>query len=248
MSDTLKVAQISDCHLPGRQGTFYRGIDPWTNLERLLEQLHTDKPHLLMVTGDLSEDATPASYRDLRNLLGKLGVPLLALPGNHDEPRTLEQFFPSSPVDYLSVTNHARWQIVRLNSCVQGQVHGEVDPETLGALETLLETDPGRPRLLALHHQPLTIDSPWIDKYRLFKPDALLKIIDDYADIKVVVWGHIHQVFESKRNDTLMLGGPSSAINSLGGMEEFTPDSMGPAYRWLELGSSGEIHHQIITA
>ena len=64
----------------------------------------------------------------------------------------------------------------------------------------------------------------------------------------MVVWGHIHQVHDTEMDGIAMLGGPSSAINSLPGAEKFTADSLGPACRWLELGEDGTIRNGIITA
>jgi len=114
-------------------------------------------------------------------------------------------------------------------------------------LASLLANQPQCPRLIAVHHQPIIVGSPWIDKYRLGDAQTFLQLIDQYPDIKAVVWGHIHQVFESDRNGTAMLGGPSSAINSLPGMQKFTADSCGPACRWLELRADGTIRYGIIS-
>jgi Icc protein len=72
-------------------------------------------------------------------------------------------------------------------------------------------------------------------------------MVDNCPDIKVVTWGHIHQVFETDRNGTLYLGGPSSAINGLPGVQKFTPHTLGPACRWLELSRDGTVRTRIIS-
>ncbi len=247
MNGSIHIAQITDCHLSAKRETLYRGIDPWANLERLLALLQTDKPDLILATGDLSEDASPASYRGLRDLLWKLRVPVLALPGNHDDAELVERFFPSSPTDTPRFSYHGSWQIIRLNSCESDKPHGWLSDGTLEELENTLAQDSGRPRLLVLHHQPLIANSPWIDKYRLLEPEPFLQLLDQYADIKAVVWGHIHQEFESHRNGIAMLGGPSSAINGVPGAEKFTPDTLGPACRWLELRGDGSLKSRIVS-
>ena len=58
-------------------------------------------PDLLLATGDLSEDGSRTSYLALRNYLKPLGIPVLALPGNHDDPGLLAEVFPGSPVYHL---------------------------------------------------------------------------------------------------------------------------------------------------
>jgi len=247
MNGTIHIAQISDCHLPAIQEMGYRGIDAWTNLARLLDHLRNLNPDMILATGDLSEDATIASYRVLRDMFRKLGKPVLALPGNHDDAHLLEQFFPSSPVDTLQHTNHGDWQIIRLNSCVPKKPYGQLGEKTLLELEDVLTRSEGRPSLIALHHQPLIANSPWIDKYRLVEPEPFLRLVDQYTDVKAVVWGHIHREFEEHRNGILMLGSPSTAINGLSGTEKFTASDCGPACRWLELGSDGSLHSSVVT-
>ena len=246
MKPGLRIVQITDCHLPADRGQTYRGIYPRDNLQALLRKVRAWKPDLLLATGDLSEDGSPASYEALKQLFNALGLPVLALPGNHDDPVALATTFPGSPVDSVQATEHGDWQIIRLNSCIPGEPHGRLGESTLEQLEQVLERGKGRPRLLAVHHQPLMANSPWIDKYRLIEPDAFLHMVDRHTDVKAVVWGHIHQVFEQERAGTAMLGGPSSAINGIPGAEKFTPDSAGPACRWLELKVDGAIQTGII--
>lgn len=247
VTGVLKIAQVTDCHVSADGATTYRGQNPVVRLQAVLDDAVTRQPELLLATGDLSEDGSADSYALLHDMFAATGVPVLALPGNHDEPALVAEHFPGSPVDDVQVTDHGAWQIIRINSCLPGNPSGQITEQVLAALEETLQAEQGRPRLLALHHQPLATNSPWIDKYRLMDAGPLLELIERHLDIKAVVWGHIHQVFEQKINDTLMLGGPSSVANSLPGTESFTPDDKGPAYRWLELGNDGTVKAGIVT-
>ena len=94
----------------------------------------------------------------------------------------------------------------------------------------------------------MLVNSPWIDKHRLLEPEPLLELIDHYADIKAVIWGHVHQVFEVDRNGVAMLGSPSSAINAVPGTGKFTPDILAPACRWLELRGDGSLKTHTVSA
>jgi Icc protein len=118
--------------------------------------------------------------------------------------------------------------------------------KTLLDLEGFLAFHSRGPIVIALHHQPVAINSPWIDKYPLLEPDAFLKLVDQHPNVKAVVWGHVHQQYEADRNGTAMLGGPSSAINGLKTAQKFTPDPSGPACRWLELKTDGLVHTGIV--
>jgi len=235
------IAQVTDCHLPADVQQKYRGISPHENLRALLQKVKLLEPDLLLASGDLSEDGSAVSYAALQRFFKPLGMPVLALPGNHDDAGLLAETFPGSPVDGISVTEHEPWQVIRLNSCLPGKPEGRLSDGALKALENLLRTQKQRPRLIAVHHQPVTVGSPWIDKYRLLDPEPFLQLIDQSPEVRAVVWGHVHQAFETKRNGTAMLGGPSSAINSLPGAQKFTPDPGGPACRWLELRAGGTI-------
>jgi Icc protein len=244
---SIQIAQISDCHLPANPRHSYRGINPYRNLKALLKKAKTLKPDLILATGDLSEDGSAESYRLIQDLFDPLGVPVLALPGNHDAPALLADTYPGSPVDSIQATRHGNWQIIRLNSCIPDNPCGRLSQKTLSELESVLAQNADQPKLLAVHHQPVTVGSPWIDKYCMLEPAPFLRVVDQYEAIKAVVWGHIHQVFESSKNGTTMLGSPSSAINGIPGAEKFTPDTLGPACRWLELHADGSLQSHIVS-
>ena len=114
MSETIRIVQITDCHVSAGPGILYRGQDPVKNLQAVLDHVVGIEPDLLLATGDLSEDGSAESYEILAGMLAQPGVPVLALPGNHDEPALLKQHFSGRPVDSVSVTNHGEWQIVLL--------------------------------------------------------------------------------------------------------------------------------------
>lgn len=239
MTSGFRIVQISDCHVSADRRKTYRGINPHHNLKAMMKKVKAFKPDLLLATGDLSEDGSRESYEALQAYLDLPGIPVLALPGNHDDPMLLAEAFPGSPVDSIAVSDHGPWQIIRLNSCLPGRPEGHLDEKALTELEALLSSNERRPVLIAVHHQPIPVGNPWIDKYPLDNPERLLQLIDHCPDVKAVLWGHIHHAFTAKRNGIALLGSPSSAINSLLNVQKFTADPAGPACRWLELNSDG---------
>ena len=195
----------------------------------LLEKVRAIKPDLILATGDLSEDGSRISYETLREYFASLDTPVLALPGNHDNVEVLAEVLPGSPTDTIGVSKHGPWYIVRLNSCLPGRPEGRLSGKTILVLAAFLQNHRQAPVLIALHHQPVLTGSPWIDKYRLLEPEALLTLIDQYTNIKAVVWGHVHMAYTADRNGTAMLGGPSSAINGLPGAQKIHCGNDGPA-------------------
>ncbi|NOR20322.1 MAG: hypothetical protein GQ538_09580 [Xanthomonadales bacterium] len=250
MNNSVRILQITDCHLPASPEIAYRDINPHQSLTRLLEKILNFsldfKPDFILATGDLSEDGSPDSYQWLQEYLGQFKIPVLALPGNHDDPGLLAETYPTSPVDSIEVSEHGEWQLIRLNSCLAGTPAGRIKKSNLAELQQVLAHHVNRPRLIALHHQPVPVGSLWIDKYALQKPEGLLQLIDQCEDVKVVVWGHVHQAFEVDRNGVALMGGPSTARNALPGVHLFTTDQAGAACRWLELMADGEIRSGIV--
>lgn len=237
----MRVLQITDCHLSGDPDARYRGEDARKNLRITLRKAGVFEPDLLLASGDLSEDGSAASYRELKSCFDAAGVPVLSLPGNHDDPALVAEFFPGSPLHEPALSEHGGWQIIRLNSCLPGRPEGRLGRRTLDGLRRVLAAADGRPKLIALHHQPVPVGSAWIDRYPLLEPEDFLALADACAEVKAVVWGHVHQAFDGRRRGTALLGSPSSVINSVPGACKFTPDTCGPACRWLELLPNGRL-------
>jgi len=237
----VRLVQVSDCHVSSVPGTLYRGFDPFSGLKGLLPQIRAFGPDALVLTGDISEDGSTASYCRVHELLRELDIPLLALPGNHDEPEEMRRHFSSGPWGGPYFERIGDWLIALLDSTIPGGISGELDEAEMDALAAGLADSNARYVLFALHHQPMAMGSRWIDRYALQDGDSFQRFVQDEGRSRGVAWGHVHQAFERKTGDVLWLGAPSTAVNSEPGRERFTPDAAGPACRWLVLQPDGGI-------
>jgi Icc protein len=244
----LRVLQISDCHVPRDPQTPYRGLNADRNLASLLPAIRRWQPDLVLLTGDVSEDGSAASYGRVSAQLSTAGAPVLALPGNHDDPAVMRRYFPLGPWGGPHLYEKRNWLLVLLDSTEPGRVSGEFSEATLAELEQCLRKASNRHVLIALHHQPVLVGSLWIDRYPLDHADAFWSVIDRFAQVRCVTWGHVHQDFHALRGDAALLGSPSSVANSLPGRETFTLDIGGPAARWLELGADGVLETGLLRA
>jgi Icc protein len=242
----FRLIQISDCHLPASPDKPYRGLRADSGLEAVIAKLADWRADAILVTGDLSEDASASSYQRLANRLASLNLPVFALPGNHDLPMLMQQYFPQGPYQGACHLPLAGWQLLLLDSSRPGRIDGSIEVHQLEQLEHHLQNDV--PALLALHHHPLEVGSPWIDKHRLDQPERLLDFVASHPEIKAVLWGHVHQAFEARTGSTRFMSSPSTAANSLPGKERFTQDPAGPACRWLELHADGILETGILVA
>lgn len=246
---TVKIIQLSDCHVTGEAGGTYRGQDPRASLEAIIDAVIAWAPDLVLATGDLSEDASPASYDYLAAQFARLPMPVLGTPGNHDTEAGMRTCLPRSAVheplsvsidrDAQGVPIRDSWQLVVLGSAKPGEIGGRFEDRQLDEFEAVLEAGQG-PALVALHHQPWPVGSPWIDRYALDKPERFHALLATHPRVRLVLWGHVHQAVRIAVSDTLIgLGAPSTVSNSLPGQARFTLDPAGPACRWLKLSGDG---------
>ncbi len=198
-------------------------------------------PDLVLLTGDVSEDASASSYARVAVRLGTLGAPVLALPGNHDDPEVMKQHFPLGPWDGPGVFELDPWLIMGLDSTGPGKISGVFSQHDLERFDASMRGSNSEHILVALHHQPVPVNSPWIDRYALEEPERFLAYLDREKRVRCVAWGHVHHAFSSDRNGVSFLGAPSSVANSLPEKRKFTLDLAGPSCRWMELGDDGAV-------
>jgi Icc protein len=247
-SRTFRMVQISDCHLSASADTLYRGETPDAGLEALSHRIAAWQPQLVLATGDLSEDASIASYQRLADCLEPVGAPVCALPGNHDDKALMQQYFPCGPWNGPLSLTAGDWRLILLDSACAGRIDGVISEKNLQDVLHMLETRPGQPVLLALHHHPIAAGSAWIDRHMLESPGPLLKLIEDHDWIRGVVWGHVHQAYGSRCGRARMLACPSTAANSLPDTPRFELDPAGPACRWLQLRTGGTLESGLLLA
>lgn len=236
----LLVAQVTDTHLFADDRQEMMGCRTACTLQAVLAQIEQlqPQPELLLLTGDLSQDETPASYQLLREQVTRLGIPAYWLPGNHDRFSLMQQHLSSPLVSAQTCFQRGGWKFLLLNSQMQGKVYGQLSPETLDWLEQQLQaTD--EPTLVALHHPPLPIGSAWMDAIGLQNGPALLQMIERYPQIKLVIFGHIHQAFEQERDRVGYLGSPSSCVQFVPRRAELAIDSQQPGFRLIWLYADG---------
>jgi Icc protein len=210
----MRVSQISDLHLVAERGRRVRGADTWDALETALDRLRQEDCDLVLATGDLSHDGTAASYARLRERLALLDRPIQCLAGNHDAPAEMASTLEGDRIrrDRVILLGTA-WQIVTLDSCVEGKAAGRLRSSELDRLDAALEGSGGRFTLVALHHPVLSDCAS--EGCRLECADGLLSRLDATRGLRGVVWGHAHDATDTMRSGVRLLGAPSTAFRML---------------------------------
>jgi len=237
---TRKLIQITDTHLfedpEGRQ----KGVNTRRSLAAVVAHAAATHPDAdaVLLTGDLSQDETAASYELLLELIEPLrGAPVHAIPGNHDDAGHMRRILEQEGIAVLRDLQLDNWRVALLNSQVPGRVHGELGADQIAALSRSLGSS--EYIIVALHHPPLSIDSAWLDASRCLDGQALLEALAD-SPVRAVVCGHIHQQFETRADGLPVMATPSTCVQFKPGMEQFaTDDEAAPGYRVFELGADG---------
>ena len=240
----IQLIQITDCHLVAPQSQKHKGHDTLGSLRRVcrhIQQHAGQDTRLLLLTGDLSQDGSAGSYKALQAVIAELNIPAFALPGNHDDFAMMQRVFDPDIICCEPVITLAEWRILLLNSVIPGQVGGGLSTAELDALQVYLSMDIERPVLLALHHHPLPIGSAWMDKIGLAGAERLFSILSAAPQVKAVINGHVHQVFEQIVNGVRFISTPSSCYQFKPGSAEFALDDKPPGYRVLTLQPDGEL-------
>lgn len=122
-SRPVHVVQLTDAHLFADSAGSMLGLNTRDSLRHVVAQVRREQPlvDLLLCTGDLSQDASVASYEAFRELTAPFAVPTRWLPGNHDEARVMAQVAPEL---VQAVTDIGAWRIVMLNTAVPGRRMG----------------------------------------------------------------------------------------------------------------------------
>jgi 3',5'-cyclic-AMP phosphodiesterase len=247
-SDSILVAQISDLHLFADERQDLLGWNTWKSLDVVLHRLMelTPRPDLILLTGDLSQDETEGAYLRIIECLTPLAIPTYWLPGNHDHVATMHRVLDQPPIYPDKDLERGGWKFLLLNSSVPGQVHGILSEESLQWLQDrLLRTPESQPTLIALHHPPFWVGSPWLDQSGLQNTRDLFEITDRYPQIKLVLFGHIHQDFEYRRQNITYLSTPSTCIQFMPKSSSFALDTARPGFRLLKLYSNGQFETQV---
>lgn len=245
-NEVIEVLHITDCHLSATADADLLGVNTRDSLRAVLDQAEADSvsPDLLLLTGDLAQDGSVKAYEAVQNALAGFSCPQFWFPGNHDSRVNMAKAI-KQPSMLEKVVRVGNWQIILLDSLVEGKVHGYLEADELSVLEKALEEGSDYHTLVCLHHHPVDIDSAWLDKIGLHNRDDFWQIIDQADNVRAVLWGHIHQHWEGARDKVSLMATPSTCIQFLPASDDFGVEDIAPGYRYLSLHPDGRIESRV---
>ncbi|MBU2887653.1 3',5'-cyclic-AMP phosphodiesterase [Gilvimarinus agarilyticus] len=239
----VRLVQITDTHLGSADGETLLGLNTDQSLDDVLDIVQREQSHIdaMVCTGDIASAPNPSCYqRYIEQINSRFSCSQGWLPGNHDLADVMFTLdHPQRPAHRTMMLG--AWLVVLLDTSVPGFVHGELSRAELAFLSQTLNEHSNTPTIVMLHHQPVVVGSEWIDQYIVRNSDALFAITDRHPQVKAISWGHVHQLFEQRRGETLLLATPSTCVQFKPDCDDFTVDTAMPGYRWYDLYPDGRI-------
>lgn len=240
---SVKILQLTDTHLFADPQESFDGMNTFESLNLVINLARHNHwpPEAILLTGDLVHEPVAEAYTLLRRVLAGIEVPVYCIPGNHDDPALMRAVLPHQNITLVKQIFFKDWLVIFLNTYIPNSHAGWLAQSELEFLDRCLQSHPGRPTLICLHHPPVSIDSSWMDAMALQNPQDLFTILDCYNEVRCLLWGHIHQQFETQRNDIHLLGSPSTCIQFKPQTDHYIRDELEAGYRWLVLHEGGSI-------
>lgn len=242
-----RIVQFTDLHLYGAADGKLRGVTTLPALEATVAaaiQRHSPW-HAVLLTGDLVQD-DPSGYARVREVFGSSNLPVYCIPGNHDEIGPMNEALAEAPFQVGGTAELGAWLLVMLDSYLHGSANGRLSAQELARLDAALAAHPDRHALVCLHHHPIPMGSRWLDQVGLENPHELFAVLDRHTNVRVLLWGHVHQAHDGWRGGVRLLSTPSTCAQFKPGADGFAIDHRPPGYRWLDLHADGSLDTDVV--
>lgn len=237
----MRLIQISDLHLFADTQAELLRLNTAKSFEAVLDLIGEDPlpPDVVVITGDIAQDESAQAYLNLAKYCERFSCPVYWVPGNHDAPDLMQKTFAQTQLKSDKAVLIGDWQLILLNSHYPKHVAGLLGRSELSRLAYFLSEHTDQHALIFMHHHPVQTGAKWLDQLALINADDFFSIVDQYSQIRGIICGHVHQVFETQRKGVPILSAPSTSIQFLPAVDDFTLDDINPGYRWFELQPDG---------
>lgn len=186
------LLHVSDTHF---------GTEQPAVVEALLTMARQQQPDAVVLSGDITQRARPAQFRAARAFVDRLGLPVLAIPGNHDIAlwnvwarlrRPYAAFASAFGADVEPVLALPDWLLIGVNTTrTWRHRHGELsDAQIARVARQLSAARPGQLRVVVVH-QPLAVPDGG-EALHLVRGHAQAAQAWAEAGADLVLGGHIH--------------------------------------------------------
>ncbi|MFV9997516.1 MAG: 3',5'-cyclic-AMP phosphodiesterase [Arsenophonus endosymbiont of Dermacentor nuttalli] len=246
----VRILQITDTHLFAKVDDTLLGVNTFRSYHAVIDAIlaRNKSVDIVVATGDLAQDQSVLAYQHFAEGIKHISAPCVWLPGNHDyQPTMVATLAKVGILPSKQVLINDNWQILMLDSQIQGVPHGKLSKQQLSWMKTCFETYPERINLLMLHHHPLPSGCPWLDQHGLRNSHILADYLKRYQQVKAILCGHVHQEIDEYWQGVRMLATPSTCIQFKPHCTNFTLDTMAPGWRYLDLSINDDGENVLAT-
>jgi 3',5'-cyclic AMP phosphodiesterase CpdA len=181
----VTIAHLSDTHIDADE----RSAERAGRVLRYLASLQVPVD-VVVVTGDVADHGLAAEYERIRGLVN-LPMPVLFCPGNHDVREPFRaSLLGGAPVNQVHRVAGALFAMC--DSSVPGRDDGLIAGETLDWLDAELADAADLPAFVCLHHPPVPVGVPYVDRIRLLDAPLLAEVVGRHENVVALLCGHAH--------------------------------------------------------
>lgn len=215
----MLIAQISDTHIVEKDKQWLDEPSTKTD-ERLLRVITylnqlNPQPDLVLMTGDVSENGSEASYIHFKELISALKMPLFLIPGNHDFRVHIRKVFADQK--YLPTRDFLHYEIneypirlIGLDTLVEDEPYGLLCIERLNWLKKSLAVS-SKPTLIFMHHPPAKTGTKLFDQILCQVPSDFEDLIRESKQVLGIISGHYHHLCMTHYGSKFCFMAPSVA-------------------------------------
>ena len=211
------IVHLSDIH--------FGKVDLRT-IEPLLQAVREAQPHLVITSGDLTQQAHRKEFIQARKFLDALPHPQIVVPGNHDIPiwNPFERF--TRPLDrfkqYISSNLHPTFvdkeiAVAGINTArSRSTKYGHINRSQLAFVrEKLCPVSPDHLKILVTHH-PFDLPEGYADKRQLVnRAGRAMKVLAE-CGVDLLLAGHLHRIFARDTAERYNIEGYSALVIQAG--------------------------------
>jgi Icc protein len=238
----LSFIQITDTHVFGDRDEL-EGVRPAEILARAVQDILDRHPGAAFVvhSGDVGGmEGRAQDYARFGALVRPLPMPFYVVPGNHDQDLDA---FRSELVSKNGAQSDVHWSFVKAGWLFVGldSSAGELGGDERDWLCGVLDAGQGLPTVLFLHYHVLPVGVRSIDRMMLGDSLALLNLLDDYSQVRLVANGHVHMDHDLEYRGRRFVCTPSLCFQLDKTVQELAVDPIAPGYRVFHIQEDGTI-------
>jgi 3',5'-cyclic-AMP phosphodiesterase len=219
----MRFAHLSDLHLSQIP---VAGV--LSNADAIVEDIAHDLCSIresldfVVVSGDMTDDADPASFQRFETLFETIGLPVFIVPGNHDGPAGYYRYRDvSKQFAAWDITNRvvdlSGVRLIGIDTCIENETTGRIDDDALRLVEQETVRQADGPLVIIMHHPPISPGMRDFDAVaRLAGSDQMLEIVSRTGASQIILAGHVHRPYQGSHNGAacFVTGSPTGAHTS----------------------------------